>query len=199
MANIDAPFGLRPIAKQGSAPGGTIGTTKYKISSGASALFTGDPVKLKSDGSIEVKGGAGAITGAISGVFMGCFYTDPTTSKPTFRNNFPDGLAATDAIAFISDDPDQLYIAQQDSDGSNIVAADLNTNANMIMAAGSTTSGMSKAEIDSSTAATGNATHMLKLLDFYDVPSNDATSNNSILVVKINNHELGAHTGTAGV
>ena len=24
MANIDAPFGLRPIAKQGSAPGGTI-------------------------------------------------------------------------------------------------------------------------------------------------------------------------------
>ena len=81
MANIDAPFGLRPIAKLGSAPGGTTGTTKYKISSGASALFTGDPVKLKADGSIEVKGGAGAITGAISGVFMGCFYTDPTTSN----------------------------------------------------------------------------------------------------------------------
>ena len=199
MANIDAPFGLRPIAKQGSAPGGTIGTTKYKISSGASALFTGDPVKLKADGSIEVKGGAGAITGAISGVFMGCFYTDPTTSKPTFRNNYPDGLAATDAIAFISDDPDQLYIAQQDSDGSNIVAADLNTNANMIMAAGSTTTGMSKAEIDSSTAATGNATYMLKILDFYDTPSNDTTAANSVLVVKINNHQLAASTGTAGV
>ena len=199
MANIDAPFGLRPIAKQGSAPGGTIGTTKYKISSGASALFTGDPVKLKADGSIEVKGGAGAITGAISGVFMGCFYTDPTTGKPTFRNNYPDGLAATDAIAFISDDPDQLYIAQQDSVGSNIVAADLNTNANMVMAAGSTTTGMSKAEIDSSTAATGNATFMLKIMDFYDTPSNDASAANSVLVVKINNHELGASTGTAGV
>jgi len=199
MANIDAPFGLRPIAKLGSAPGGTTGTTKYKITSGASALFTGDPVKLKADGSIEVKGGVGAITGAISGVFMGCFYTDPTTSKPTFRNNYPDGLAATDAIAFISDDPDQLYIAQQDSVGSNVVAADLHTNANMVMAAGSTTTGMSKAEIDSSTAATGNATHMLKLMDFYDTPSNDATANNSVLVVKINNHELGAHTGTAGV
>ena len=199
MANIDAPFGLRPIAKQGSAPGGTTGTTKYKISSGASALFTGDPVKLKADGSIEVKGGAGAITGAISGVFMGCFYTDPTTSKPTFRNNYPDGLAATDAIAFISDDPDQLYIAQQDSVGSNVVAADLHTNANMVMAAGSTTTGMSKAEIDSSTAATGNATFMLKIMDFYDTPSNDATAANSICVVKINNHELGASTGTAGV
>ena len=197
MANIDAPFGLRPIAKQGSAPGGTIGTTKYKISSGASALFTGDPVKLKADGSIEVKGGAGAITGAISGVFMGCFYTDPTTSKPTFRNNYPDGLAASDAIAFISDDVNQLYIAQQDA--NDIGAADLGNNAEMIMAAGSTTTGMSKAEIDSSTAATGNATHMLKLLDFYDTPSNDTTAANSVLVVKINNHQLAASTGTAGV
>ena len=197
MANIDAPFGLRPIAKLGSAPGGTVGTTKYKISSGASALFTGDPVKLKADGSIEVKGGAGAITGAISGVFMGCFYTDPTTSKPTFRNNYPDGLAATDAIAFISDDVNQLYIAQQDA--NDIGAADLGNNAEMIMAAGSTTTGMSKAEIDSSTAATGNATYMLKILDFYDTPSNDTTAANSVLVVKINNHQLAASTGTAGV
>ena len=197
MANIDAPFGLRPIAKLGSAPGGTTGTTKYKISSGASALFTGDPVKLKADGSIEVKGGAGAITGAISGVFMGCFYTDPTTSKPTFRNNYPDGLAATDAIAFISDDVNQLYIAQQDA--NDIGAADLGNNAEMVMAAGSTTTGMSKAEIDSSTAATGNATYMLKILDFYDVPSNDASAANSVLVVKINNHQLAASTGTAGV
>ena len=197
MANIDAPFGLRPIAKLGSAPGGTTGTTKYKISSGASALFTGDPVKLKADGSIEVKGGAGAITGAISGVFMGCFYTDPTTGKPTFRNNYPDGLAATDAIAFISDDVNQLYIAQQDA--NDIGAADLGNNAEMIMAAGSTTTGMSKAEIDSSTAATGNATYMLKILDFYDTPSNDTTAANSVLVVKINNHQLAASTGTAGV
>ena len=197
MANIDAPFGLRPIAKLGSAPGGTTGTTKYRISSGASALFTGDPVKLKADGSIEVKGGAGAITGAISGVFMGCFYTDPTTSKPTFRNNYPDGLAATDAIAFISDDVNQLYIAQQDA--NDIGAADLGNNAEMIMAAGSTTTGMSRAEIDSSTAATGNATYMLKILDFYDTPSNDTTAANSVLVVKINNHQLAASTGTAGV
>ena len=197
MANIDAPFGLRPIAKLGSAPGGTVGTTKYRISSGASAIFTGDPVKLKADGSIEVKGGAGAITGAISGVFMGCFYTDPTTSKPTFRNNYPDGLAATDAIAFISDDVNQLYIAQQDA--NDIGAADLGNNAEMIMAAGSTTTGMSKAEIDSSTAATGNATYMLKILDFYDTPSNDTTAANSVLVVKINNHQLAASTGTAGV
>tara|TARA_R100000388_G_scaffold14029_1_gene11513 strand:- start:1 stop:588 length:588 start_codon:yes stop_codon:yes gene_type:complete len=195
MANIDAAFGLRPIAKVGSAPGGTTGTTKYSIADNqGTAIFTGDPVKYKNDGTVEV-----ATAGDAScGVFMGCFYTDPTTSKPTFRNHFPASLSPGDAIAFVADDPDQLYIAQQDSDGSNLVAADLNLNADLVFGAGSTTTGMSGVEIDSSTKNT-TAALQVRLIDFYDTPSNDATANNSILVIKINNHQLGSHTGTAGV
>ena len=195
MANIDAAFGLRPIAKVGSAPGGTTGTTKYSIADNqGTAIFTGDPVKYKSDGTVEV-----ATAGDAScGVFMGCFYTDPTTSKPTFRNHFPASLSPGDAIAFVADDPDQLFIAQQDSDGSNLVAADLNLNADLVFGTGSTTTGMSGAEIDSSTKNT-TAALQVRLIDFYDTPSNDATANNSILVVEINNHQLGSHTGTAGV
>ena len=195
MANIDAAFGLRPIAKVGSAPGGTTGTTKYSIADNqGTAIFTGDPVKYKNDGTVEV-----ATAGDAScGVFMGCFYTDPTTSKPTFRNHFPASLSPGDAIAFVADDPDQLFIAQQDSDGSNLVAADLNLNADLVFGAGSTTTGMSGVEIDSSTKNT-TAALQVRLIDFYDTPSNDATANNSILVVKINNHQLGSHTGTAGV
>ena len=195
MANIDAAFGLRPIAKVGSAPGGTTGTTKYSIADNqGTAIFTGDPVKYKSDGTVEV-----ATAGDPScGVFMGCFYTDPTTSKPTFRNHFPASLSPGDAIAFVADDPDQLFIAQQDSDGSNLVAADLNLNADLVFGAGSTTTGMSGVEIDSSTKNT-TAALQVRLIDFYDVPSNDATANNSVIVVKINNHQLGSHTGTAGV
>ena len=195
MANIDAAFGLRPIAKVGSAPGGTTGTTKYSIADNqGTAIFTGDPVKYKNDGTVEV-----ATAGDAScGVFMGCFYTDPTTSKPTFRNHFPASLSPGDAIAFVADDPDQLFIAQQDSDGSNLVAADLNLNADLVFGAGSTTTGMSGVEIDSSSKNT-TATLQVRLIDFYDVPSNDATANNSVIVVKINNHQLGSHTGTAGV
>ena len=195
MANIDAAFGLRPIAKVGSAPGGTTGTTKYSIADNqGTAIFTGDPVKYKSDGTVEV-----ATAGDAScGVFMGCFYTDPTTSKPTFRNHFPASLSPGDAIAFVADDPDQLFIAQQDSDGSNLVAADLNLNADLVFGTGSTTTGMSGVEIDSSTKNT-TAALQVRLIDFYDTPSNDATANNSVLVVKINNHQLGSHTGTAGV
>jgi len=195
MANIDAAFGLRPIAKVGSAPGGTTGTTKYSIGDNQStAIFTGDPVKYKSDGTIEV-----ATAGDAScGVFMGCFYTDPTTSKPTYKNYFPASLSPGDAIAFVADDPDQLFIAQQDSDSSNIVAADLNLNADLVFGSGSTSTGISGVEIDSSSKNT-TAALQVRLVDFYDIPSNDATANNSVLVVKINNHQLGSHTGTAGV
>jgi len=150
MANIDQAFGLRPIAKVGSAPGGTTGTTKYSIASGASGIFTGDPVKQANDGTVVV-----ATAGdAIRGVFMGCFYTDPSTDKPRFNNTFPNG-------------------------------------------SGSTTTGISGVEIDSSSKNT-TAALQVKLMDFYDVPSNDATANNSIFVVKINNHELNGGTGTTG-
>ena len=194
MANIDQAFGLRPIAKVGSAPGGTTGTTKYRITSGAGAMFTGDIVKQANDGSV-VQGTAGD---AARGVFMGCFYTDPSTSKPRFNNTFPNGTAASDAIAFVADDPDQLFIAQQDSASANAVAADLNLNANLVVGSGNTTTGISGMEIDSDSKNT-TATLNVKLIDFYDTPSNDATANNSILVVKINNHELGSHTGTAGL
>ena len=195
MANIDAAFGLRPIAKVGSAPGGTTGTTKYSIADNqGTAIFTGDPVKFKNDGTVE----AGTAGDPSCGVFMGCFYTDPSTSKPTFRNFFPASLSPGDAIAFVADDPNQLFIAQQDSAAGNIVAADLNLNADLVFGAGSTTTGMSGVEIDSSSKNT-TAALQVKLLDFYDVPSNDATANNSVLVVKINNHQLGSHTGTTGV
>ena len=193
MANIDQAFGLRPIAKVGSAPGGTTGTTKYSIASGASGIFTGDPVKQANDGTVVV-----ATAGdAIRGVFMGCFYTDPSTDKPRFNNTFPNGTAASDAIAFVADDPHQLFIAQQDSDSVNLVAANLNENCNLVFGSGSTTTGISGVEIDSSSKNT-TAALQVKLIDFYDTPSNDATANNSIFVVKINNHELNGGTGTAG-
>jgi len=112
--------------------------------------------------------------------------------------NFPASLSPGDAIAFVADDPDQLFIAQQDSDSSNIVAADLNLNADLVFGSGSTSTGISGVEIDSSSKNT-TATLQVRLVDFYDIPSNDATANNSVLVVKINNHQLGSHTGTAGV
>ena len=41
----------------------------------------------------------------ILGVFNGCFYTDPTTGKPTYANSYPGGVAASDIMANVIDDP----------------------------------------------------------------------------------------------
>ena len=194
MANIDQAYGMRPIAKVGSAPGGTTGTTKYSIASGAAGMFTGDPVKPKNDGTI-IPATAGD---PIRGIFMGCFYTDPSTGKPRYNNTFPNGTVASDAIAFIADDPDQLYVVQQDSVAAEIVAADLNLNADLVFGAGSTTTGISGVEIDSSSKNT-TAALQVKLIDFYDTPSNDATASHSQLVVKINNSDMNGGTGTTGL
>ena len=194
MANVDSAFGLIPIAKVGQNPNNG-GLTSYDVgASQTTAIFTGDPVKYKNDGTVEVA----TASDALVGVMRGAFYTDPTTSKPTWNAYIPASLATTDAKAFVCDDPMQTFIAQQDSVVSNIVAANLNENANLIFGAGSTTTGVSGVEIDSSSAA-ATATHQVRLIDFWDVPDNDATANNSVLVIKINNHKLMAHTGTQGV
>ena len=92
----------------------------------------------------------------------------------------------------------QTFIAQQDSVGSNLVAANLNENADLVFGAGNTTTGVSGIEIDSSSADV-TATLQVRLIDFYNVPSNNTTANNSIFVVKINNSSMMAGTGTLGV
>lgn len=194
MANIDAAFGLIPVACVGQTDNNG-GQSQYPIGdTQGTAIFTGDPVKYKNDGTVEVA----TATDALLGVARGAFYTDPTTSKPTWSPYIPATTATTDAKVFVCDDPMQTFIAQQDSVVSNIVAANLNENANLIFNAGSTTTGVSGVEIDSSSVA-DTATHQVRLIDFWDVPDNDATLDNSVLVVKINNHKLMAHTGTQGV
>ena len=194
MANIDSAFGLIPVAHVGQTDNNG-GQTQYSIGdTQTTAIFTGDPVKYKSDGTVEVATAGDPVVG----VFGGCFYTDPTTSKPTWSPYFPASLAPGDAKAFIWDNPMQTFIVQQDSVVSNLLAANLNENANLIFNAGNTTTGVSGVEIDSSSADV-TAALQVRLIDFYAVPSNNTTANNSVFVVKINNHQLMAGTGTLGV
>ena len=194
MANIDSAYGLIPVAHVGQTDNNG-GQTQYSIGdTQTTAIFTGDPVKYKSDGTVEVATAGDPVVG----VFGGCFYTDPTTSKPTWSPYFPAALAPGDAKAFIWDNPMQTFIVQQDSVVSNLLAANLNENANLIFNAGNTTTGVSGVEIDSSSADV-TAALQVRLIDFYATPSNNTTANNSVFVVKINNHKLMAGTGTLGV
>jgi hypothetical protein len=51
----------------------------------------------------------------VVGVFNGCFYTDPTTQKPTFLNYLPSSINASDIVAFVIDAPDTVFEVKADA------------------------------------------------------------------------------------
>ena len=190
MANVDKAFGLRALGNLSAT--GSQKQFGYQIADNQSgAIFQGDLVTLK-DGFI-LQFDPSSHTAAV-GVFNGVFYTDPTTGKPTFKNFYPGSVNITTGTiqADVLDDPNQLFIIQSDED---IVQADFGKNADVVVGTGSTTTGVSAMELDSSTIATTAALN-LKLIGIYDTPGN-ALGNFCQVVVKINEHLYGS-AGVAG-
>ena len=80
MANQDAAFGFRPVRH---LTGGQIRTEEANIANNYdTAIYTGQVVEAVTAGGVEA-----ATVGDVqqAGVFGGVFYTDPTTSKPTWK------------------------------------------------------------------------------------------------------------------
>ena len=190
MANIDKAFGLRPLGNLSAT--GAQAQYGYEIEDNQSgAIFQGDLVTIY-DGYL-VKFAPATHTAAV-GVFNGCQYIDPTTGKPTWKNYYPGSvnITAGKIIADVIDDPAQLFLIQADED---IVQADIGKNADVVGTGGSTTTGVSTMELDSSTVANTAALN-LKIVGKYDVPGN-ALGTNAVVVVKINEHLYGS-AGVAG-
>ena len=190
MANVDKAFGLRALGNLSAT--GSQKQFGYNIADNQSgAIFQGQLVTLK-DGFI-LAFDPSSHTAAV-GVFNGCNYIDPTTGKPTFSNFYPGSVNITqgEIIADVMDDPNQLFLIQSDED---IVAADIGKNADIVVGSGSTTTGLSVNELDSSTIATTAALN-LKIVGLYDSPNN-AFGNFAVVVVKINEHLYGS-AGVAG-
>ena len=185
MANIDKAFGLRPIGNLSAT--GAQKQYGYEIEdSQAGAIFQGDLVTIV--GGYVVKFAPGTHAAAL-GVFNGCQYTDPTTGKPTWKNYYPGSVNITSGkiIADVIDDPSQLFLIQADED---IVQADIGKNADVVGTGGSTTTGVSTMELDSSTIADTAALN-LKIVGLYNVPGNEL-GNFATVVVKINEHLYGS-------
>lgn len=197
MANVNKAFGLRPLGKVGSNYNSD-GNTQYKIASGtAAAIFEGDTVTFGVSGGVStgfiVKHTPGAAN--ILGVFVGCQYTDPTTSKTTFKNFYPGSIAASDIVAFIVDDPYAQFLVQA-SGIAGVIA--IGQNADLVQTvAGNTTSGVSGLELATGTLDDAAALNV-KVLGVSAGPSNDdLTAANADLIVTINEHLYKAPT--AGV
>ena len=191
MANQDASFGLRPVRTSESSQR----QNRYRIASSyATAIYQGDLVAVVTGGGIERVAAGGS--GLILGVFNGCSYTDPTTGKPTWSNYYPGGVAASDIIANVIDDPDATFEIQANA---AMPIADLFGNFDIVdqSPVGDTKSGTSRMELGVSTGAT-TSTLPLKAIDISQDPENsDVSSANTNVIVKINNHLFSA--GTAGL
>ena len=184
MANKDAAFGLKPIGKVGQNRDAQ-GLSEYDIAASATAIYFNDPVKMKNDGTIEVAGAGGAILGSLGGVF----FTDATTSKPTFANHLNASNTATDIKGFISDDPYQRFEIQTNNTGAS-ATTDIFNVADIEYTAGSSPDFVSKVELNDSTLANGSSA-TLQILGLSRDPSNNTVGAANVnWIVRINEHEL---------
>jgi len=191
MANQQGNFGFRPVLMLGSAYQGQ-GQQQMTIASNeTNSIFMGDPVVLNANGSISRGSTAGA---ELVGVFNGCFYTDPTTQKPTFSNHYPGGIVADDIVANVITDPDVVFEVKVDD--ANAGVAQVGSTCNIATySAGDTTSGISDVAIDGDTFGTNSGSNFAVVALSTDVDNSDYDSANANILVRINKHQYRDATG----
>ena len=150
MANKDSAFGLRAIGKVGQNRDNQ-GLSEYSIAANSSAIYQNDPVQALATGYIGVNSSNdGNLLGSLNGVF----YTDSSSSKPTWSNHLEASNAATDIVGFVSDDPYERFEIQS---SGTLAIANINLNADLAYTAGATPNYVSKCEVVTASGMTTSA------------------------------------------
>jgi hypothetical protein len=161
----------------------------YQIASTyATALYTGDPVTILTDGTL----GVGVAGSAIVGVFAGVKYID-STGVPKFQAYWPGNpgvLTGSTVEALVIDDPNVVFTIQETSGtgtaGTPLALADRGLNANFLYTAGTAATGQSAVSLNNASEA-DTSTLNLKILQLDPTPGNAVGAFANWLVV-INNH-----------
>jgi hypothetical protein len=118
---VSAPYGLKPI----NLIGGQVfagSTREYPIPYGYStSIFYGDLVGL-SRGNVQRLSVSTGTLGTVTGVFLGCSYTNPTTKQKQFAQYWPASTTAGDAVAIVCDDPDTVFKAVVCNTGTTVAS-----------------------------------------------------------------------------
>ena len=184
MANQSTTgFGLRPIAKIGQNDNNA-GLSEWNVAASSAAMYHNDLVMLTGDG-VVLRSADTSINNL--GSLNGVFYTDPTTSKPTWSNYLPGSTAASDIVAFINSDPAQIFEIRNAT--STLAAADVGGTSKIVLGAGTTPNWVSTSTIYD---AAGTSADQFKIIGISRDPDNqDASSNGCIWRVQVNEHILG--------
>jgi len=186
MANKDAAFGLKAIGKVGQNRDNQ-GLSEYSIAASASAIYQNDPVQMLDTGTIGVAAAGDVLLGSLNGVF----YTDASTSKPTWANHLEASNTATDIVGFVADDPYERFEVQS---AGTVAQTNIGNCADIVYAAGSSPNYVSKVEISGTMADTAA---QLKIVGVSKDPDNsELGAANANVIVTINEHFL---KQTAGI
>ena len=193
MANQDAAFGLRPLKTVGQQDDST-GFSSHTIDAGeGSAMYQGSVVNATTTGFVDISANDAELN---LGAFWGCFYVDPTTLKPTFKNYYPGAItppSSKDVEAFVYDSPMQMFEIQSAATGAS-AQADIYMTCDLASNGGRTRDGLSTAE---SADAFGAGPAQLKVIGVSRDPANDEIGSANVnWRVQICEHLFGS--GTAG-
>lgn len=145
---VSALYGYKPVNLiGGQVYAGSTRNLPIQYNS-ATPIYFGDLVSLSSGYATLTTYPANS-TNKTVGVFMGCYYTNPTTKQRQFSQYYPGSVLAGDITAIVADDPDiviQCAVATGAATGVIGSASSLLVGSNMV---GTTTTG---------SASTGNGT-----------------------------------------
>ena len=191
MANSSAiGFGLKPIRAYGNGYE-SMGLGEYPVAASSSAIYFQDLVVQAATGYVTV-GIAG--TENILGSLNGVFYTDASTSKPTFANHLNASNTATDIVALVNDSPIQQYEVRSDN-ASASAQLDVGNTADIAYTAGVAANYVSRATLDDS-SLNANAEQQIKVIGVSrDPENNDLTAANVVWRVIINQSFFNDLTG----
>lgn len=143
---VSAPYGLKPVNLIGGQVfAGSIRELPIQYAF-ATDIYYGDFVVLSRGFVTRATVAAGTGVNQVTGVFLGCAYTNPTTKQRQFAQYWPGGTTAGDAVAYVVDDPDTVFKAAVCSSGTTMASGALalvGTNLSMINNTGSVNTGNS--------------------------------------------------------
>ena len=190
MANASSTgFGLKPLKKAGqNRDAGGLG--EYPVAASATAIYNQDMVAMANSGTAAV---AAAATENNLGSLNGVFFTNASTNKPTFQNHLLGSNTATDIVAFVTDDPNQIYEIRSNNSSAS-AQTDVGNTAEISYSAGATPNYISKTTLDDSTL--GTSSQQLKIVGISrDIDNDEVGSANVVWRVVINEHFYKQLTG----
>jgi len=188
MANQSTTgFGLRPLRNvhQGDH---NAGLGEWKIAASSTAINHHDLVLLAATGYVTVATAGIGVLNAL-GSLNGSFYTDPTTSKPTWSNYAPSTTAA-DMTCLVNDNPQTMF--EMRTTLTSLTQANVGNTAPIVDTAGSGAPNyISGFTIG---AVTTTVVNQVKLLGISrDLDNQDVSVSGSVWRVMICSHILGSN------